>query len=107
MDIFPSKLSKLSNEITISTDISIDDNLDLELEYEFDNYYIELHKQLAEKISGISNAKVAVKILGSPVQKEHIDIYCPSILKSNTINANIKIQLSESINKTIKFYEKE
>ena len=62
-------------------------------------------KQLAEKISSISNAKVAVKILGSPVQKEHIDIYCPSITKANTINAQIKIQLTESIEKTIKFYE--
>ena len=61
--------------------------------------------QLAEKISSISNAKVAVKILGSPVQKEHIDIYCPSITKAQTINAQIKIQLSESIEKTIKFYE--
>jgi dTDP-glucose 4,6-dehydratase len=61
--------------------------------------------QLAEKISSISNAKVAVKIVGSPVQKEHIDIYCPSITKANTINAQIKIQLTESIEKTIKFYE--
>jgi hypothetical protein len=42
-------------------------------------------KQLAEKIISISNAKVAVKILGSPVQKEHIDIYCPSITKANTM----------------------
>jgi len=62
-------------------------------------------KQLAEKISGISSAKVAVKILGSPVQMEHIDIYCPSITKANSINAQIKIQLTESIEKTIKFYE--
>lgn len=62
-------------------------------------------KQLAEKISSISNAKVAVKILGSTVQKEHIDIYCPSITKANKLNAQIKIQLSESIEKTIKFYE--
>ena len=62
-------------------------------------------KQLAEKIRSISNAKVAVKILGSPVQKEHIDIYCPSITKANTINVQIKIQLTESIEKTIKFYE--
>jgi nucleoside-diphosphate-sugar epimerase len=62
-------------------------------------------KQLAEKISSISNAKVAVKILGSTVQKEHIDIYCPSITKAHKLNAQIKIQLSESIDKTIKFYE--
>ena len=63
MDIFPSKLSKLSNEITISTDISIDDNLDLELEYEFDNYYIELHKQLAEKIKTPCQQKNTIRIL--------------------------------------------
>lgn len=62
-------------------------------------------KQLAEKISSISSAKLAVKILGSPVQKEHIDIYCPSITKANSINVQIKIQLTESIEKTIKFYE--
>ena len=62
-------------------------------------------KQLAEKISSISNAKVAVKIVGSPVQKEQVDIYCPSIKKANTINAQIMIQLTESIEKTIKFYE--
>lgn len=62
-------------------------------------------KLLAEKISSISKAKVGVKILGSPVQKEEVDIYCPSIKKADTINANIKIQLNESINKTIKFYE--
>ena len=62
-------------------------------------------KQLAEKIRSISNAKIAVKILGLPIQKEHIDIYCPSIIKANSINAQIKIQLTESIEKTIKFYE--
>jgi nucleoside-diphosphate-sugar epimerase len=62
-------------------------------------------KQLAEKISSISNAKVAVKILGLPVQKEHIDIYCPCITKANTINADIEVQLTEAILKTIKFYE--
>lgn len=62
-------------------------------------------KQLAEKISSISGSKLAVKILGSPVQKEHIDIYCPSITKANLLNVKIKIQLTESIEKTIKFYE--
>ena len=62
-------------------------------------------KQLAEKIRSISNAKIAVKILGSPIQKKDIDIYCPSIIKANSINAQIKIQLTESIEKTIKFYE--
>ena len=63
-------------------------------------------KQLAEKISSISNAKGAVKILGSPVQKEHIDIYCPSINKAQLINAHLKVQINEYIEKTIKFYER-
>lgn len=62
-------------------------------------------KSLAEKIKAISNSSVSVKILGTPIRKEDVDIYCPSVHKSNSINANIKIQLSESINKTIKFYE--
>ena len=62
-------------------------------------------KELAERINKISNSKVSVKILGTPVQKEHIDIYCPNIEKVQIINAHIKIQLSESIKKTIKFYE--
>ena len=60
-------------------------------------------KQLAEKISNISNPKVSVKILGLPVQYENVDIYCPNIAKICTINAHVIIQLSESINKTIKF----
>jgi dTDP-glucose 4,6-dehydratase len=63
-------------------------------------------KELAERINKISNSKFSVKILGSPVLKEQIDIYCPSIKNANKINAFIKIQLNESINKTIKFYEK-
>ncbi len=63
-------------------------------------------KELAERINEISNSEVSVRILGSPLQKEKIDIYCPNISKAQTINAHIKIQLSESIEKTIKFYEK-
>jgi len=62
-------------------------------------------KELAEKISIISKANVAVKISGSLVQQEQVDIYCPSITKANKIIAQIKIQLSESIEKTIKFYQ--
>jgi hypothetical protein len=62
-------------------------------------------KELAERFNKISNPKVSVKILGSPVHQEHIDIYCPSITKANTIKAHIKIHLTESIEKTIKFYE--
>ena len=63
-------------------------------------------KELAERINEISNAKVSIKILGLPVQKEQIDIYCPSITKANKLSAQIKIQLNESIEKTLKFYEK-
>jgi nucleoside-diphosphate-sugar epimerase len=62
-------------------------------------------KELAEKIKDLSGSKVSIKILGLPIQKEKIDIYCPSIKKAITMNAQIKIHLTESINKTIKFYE--
>jgi nucleoside-diphosphate-sugar epimerase len=63
-------------------------------------------KKLAEKISSISRNKVAVKILGSPVHQEKVDIYCPSIKNVNTIKAYIKVRLTQAIKKTIKFYEK-
>jgi nucleoside-diphosphate-sugar epimerase len=63
-------------------------------------------KELAERVNKISNSKGSVKIIGVPVKHENVDIYCPSISKAKTINAQIKIQLSESIEKTIKFYEK-
>ena len=62
-------------------------------------------RELAERINKISNSKVSVNILGFPVKQENVDIYCPSISKAQTINAQIKIQLSKSIEKTIKFYE--
>jgi dTDP-glucose 4,6-dehydratase len=62
-------------------------------------------KELAERINEISNYKVSVQILGSPVKHENIDIYCPNITKAQTINAHLKIQLNKSIEKTIKFYE--
>jgi len=62
-------------------------------------------KELAEQINKLSNSKSSVKILGLPVKQENVDIYCPSITRAKTINAQIKIQLTESIEKTIKFYE--
>lgn len=62
-------------------------------------------KQLAEKICNISKVKVEVKIFGSPIQREDIDIYCPCITTANTISTKIKIQLTESIEKTIKFHK--
>jgi dTDP-glucose 4,6-dehydratase len=62
-------------------------------------------KELAERINKISSSKVSVKILGLPVKQENVDIYCPSISKAQTINAQIKIQLNESIEKTLKFYK--
>ena len=62
-------------------------------------------KSLAEKIKAISNSSVSVKILGTLIRKEDVDIYCPNVQKANSINANLKTHLSESINKTIKFYE--
>ncbi len=63
-------------------------------------------KELAEKINEISISKVSVKILGLPVKNENVDIYCPNIEKARAIRAYIEIPLSESISKTINFYEK-
>jgi nucleoside-diphosphate-sugar epimerase len=62
-------------------------------------------KSLAEKIKVVSDSAVSVKILGTPIQKEDVDIYCPSVNKANLISASVKIQLNESIYKTIKFNE--
>ena len=62
-------------------------------------------KQLAEKIRSISNSNVSIKVLGSPIKQENIDVYCPNIEKARTIKAYIEIPLSESITKTINFYE--
>jgi dTDP-glucose 4,6-dehydratase len=62
-------------------------------------------KDLAEKIRGVSNSTISVKILGTPIRREDVDIYCPNINKANLINASVKIHLNESINKTIKFNE--
>ena len=62
-------------------------------------------KQLAEKISSTSKTKVAVKILGSPVCQEQIEIYCPEIKMIKKIGAYIMINLNDTINKTIKFYK--
>jgi nucleoside-diphosphate-sugar epimerase len=62
-------------------------------------------KDLAEKIKIVSNSAVSIKILGTPIQHEDVDIYCPNVNKAKSINASIKIQLNESIIKTIKFNE--
>jgi nucleoside-diphosphate-sugar epimerase len=62
-------------------------------------------KQLAEKISSISNTQVKVKILGSPVKKEDVDIYCPEIKMIYNLGAYKMINLNDSIDKTIKFYK--
>ncbi len=62
-------------------------------------------KQLAEKVSSISNTKVSVQILGTPIQHENVDIYCPCILKGKKINLLNKISIDDSIKKTISFYK--
>ena len=62
-------------------------------------------KELADRVNEISNSKVSVKVLGSPIKHENIDVYCPNIEKARTIKAYIEIPLSESITKTINFYE--
>ena len=60
-------------------------------------------KQLAEKINSITNAKVAVKTLGSSIEKEHVDNYCPSITKAANLKLFNYISLTDSIKKTIKY----
>ena len=62
-------------------------------------------KQLAEKVSSISNTKVSVEILGTPIQHENVDIYCPGILKGKKINPLNKISIDDSIKKTLSFYK--
>jgi dTDP-glucose 4,6-dehydratase len=62
-------------------------------------------KELAKKIISISDVKVEIKILGLTIKHENVDIYCPSISKLNAMNLLNKINLSESIDKTIKFYQ--
>ena len=62
-------------------------------------------KDLAERIKTISKSKSSVKIIGSPMQIEMLDIYCPCISKAMTINASLQIPLSEAIDKTICFYK--
>ena len=62
--------------------------------------------KLAKKIKKMSKKDISIKIEGARVGFENVDIYCPSILKANTINASLKIKLDESISKTIKFYQK-
>jgi len=59
---------------------------------------------LAIKIKKISNSNVSIKILGSKLSKENVDIYCPNISKARTLNAYVNISLEESINKTLQFY---
>jgi nucleoside-diphosphate-sugar epimerase len=61
-------------------------------------------KDLAKKIKVVSNSAVSVKILGTPIQKEHLDCYCPDISKSSTIGTSLHTILNEAILKTIQFY---
>ena len=61
-------------------------------------------KGIAEIIITLSDSKVKVKILGSTVNQENIDNYCPSITKITNLKSLNSISLSDSIKKTIKYY---
>jgi dTDP-glucose 4,6-dehydratase len=60
-------------------------------------------KDLAEKIKEVSNSTVSVKILGTQIRKEDVDIYCPSLIKAASLNLTLKVKLEEAISKTFIF----
>jgi nucleoside-diphosphate-sugar epimerase len=62
-------------------------------------------KDLAEKIKGVSNSAVSINILGTPIQHEDVDIYCPSIKKAVSINFKVIVKLEEAIIKTFFFHK--
>ena len=65
--------------------------------------YVLLNNFLAEKIKVVSDSAVSVKILGTPIKHEDVNIYSPNVNKALSINAHVKILLNESIMRTIKF----
>ena len=62
-------------------------------------------KVLAEKVKIASKSKIDIKILGSSIEVENLDIYCPNNIKASDINLFLKIDLMNSINKTINFHQ--
>jgi nucleoside-diphosphate-sugar epimerase len=61
-------------------------------------------KELAKRVKIVSKSKSNIKVLGSSIKFEDVDIYCPNIRKSSKLNLEIAIHLDESIKKTIKFH---
>ena len=60
--------------------------------------------ELAEKIKNLSKNNIDINILGTPISYENLDIYCPSISKIQKLNLYQIIDINESLNKTLKFY---
>ena len=62
-------------------------------------------KALAEKVKIASKSKIDIKILGSSIEVENLDVYCPNIIKASDINLFLKINLMNSIIKTLNFHK--
>jgi dTDP-glucose 4,6-dehydratase len=62
-------------------------------------------KKLAENIKKISNKIIEVKVLGTPIDFENIDIYCPNTTRMKNLKLHQEIGINESILKTLIFYK--
>jgi dTDP-glucose 4,6-dehydratase len=62
-------------------------------------------KALAEMVKMASTSKINIKIMGSSMEEKDVDIYCPNIFKALDINLFLKINLMNSIIKTLNFHQ--
>jgi dTDP-glucose 4,6-dehydratase len=62
-------------------------------------------KVLAEIVKMASTSKINIKIMGSSIEDKDVDLYCPNIFKSSDINLFLKIDLMNSIIKTLNFHQ--
>jgi dTDP-glucose 4,6-dehydratase len=60
-------------------------------------------KQLSEIIKKISKKTIEVKVIGTSINFENIDIYCPNTSKIKMLNLHQEIDIYESIAKTLNF----
>ncbi len=60
-------------------------------------------KKLAENIKKISDKKIEVKVLGTPLNFRNIDIYCPNTSRIKKLNLHQEIGINDSILKTLNF----
>jgi len=62
-------------------------------------------KELAEMVKMASTSKINIKIMGSLMEEKDVDIYCPNIFKASDLNLFLKIDLIDSIGKTLNFHQ--